>query len=115
MIMQLLRGLFGKKEEPRRVRTYNPKIEESNVVKVGRHKYFTNMDIARDFVRNKYKNKNWSYEVIAEDLNSKGYRTITKKLFNKDSVSWYLLSEDEWMFQKELRKEYGKITKGVKK
>ena len=113
-MFDFLTKLFRKSEQPKPIKTNRSKKEKYDIVTIGRYKYFSSMDEARNYVRNKYKGKNWTKQLIAEDLNSKGFRTITKRLFSGQSVSYYLLSEDEWLFQKELRKEYDNIRRGAK-
>ncbi len=129
MIMQLLRGLFGKKEEPKkrkahkRINKQNEVIDEAVYQEVGRFKYFEDMDKARKYIRDNYHMNNISFAV--RDLNKKGFRTINGKEFKKENLRWYLQDDYEYEFAKMMRiervskntkhkKEYELLKKGAK-
>lgn len=120
MIMQLLRGLFGKKEEPKRVRTYNRNHKtlknkdiqaESLYQEIGRFKYFDNMDNARKYIRSHYTIKDINYAV--RDLNRKGFKTMNGKDFKYQNIRWYLQDDLEYEYNKLMRLERSsnKVTK----
>lgn len=120
MIMQLLRGLFGKKEEPRKRRSYNHnpikhkrKELEDEVLyqEIGRFKYFDNMDNARKYIRSHYTIKDINYAV--RDLNRKGFKTMNGKDFKYQNIRWYLQDDLEYEYNKLMRLERSsnKVTK----
>ena len=112
MIMQLLRGLFGKKEEPRRVRSYNrnhktlknkANNQECLYKEIGRYKYFNDMDIARKYIRSHYNLNEISFAV--RDLNKKGFKTVTGKDYTPQNLRWYLLNDLDYEIYKMIRNE----------